>query len=171
MTGSMVRVHHRPPFMTITPHFLVGAALATTTNNPAVAFSLGVLSHPLLDAIPHLDPGTLIKINLDKNERWPIWVYVITFLEFFIMIVLFYWLFSGCKDFGILLWGGFGGLAIDILDNHPINQTKKWPGFKQLHYFHEFMHINIPREKWYWGLITTIILAGGALWYLLKYSF
>lgn len=169
MTGSMVRVHHRPPLMTITPHFLAGAALATATNNPVVAFTLGVLSHPILDAIPHLDPGTIVKINASEGEKWPAWVYFVTFLEFIILIIVFYLLFNRRTDFNILLWGAFGGLLIDILDNHPILSIKKLPGFRELHKFHEGIHYNLPREKWYIGLITTVLLTGGLLWYLLKF--
>lgn len=44
--------------MTATAHALVGGAIATaTTHNPALGISLAIVSHPILDMIPHWDFG------------------------------------------------------------------------------------------------------------------
>ena len=42
----------------ITPHILVGASVGVATGNPVLGFLGGVVSHFVLDAIPHTDPGT-----------------------------------------------------------------------------------------------------------------
>ncbi len=43
--------------MTATAHALVGGALAAAINNPVLGISLSLISHPLLDLIPHWDEG------------------------------------------------------------------------------------------------------------------
>lgn len=43
-------------FMLETPHVLVGAAIATQIPNPAVSIPLALISHVLLDRIPHWNP-------------------------------------------------------------------------------------------------------------------
>lgn len=44
--------------MTETAHLLVGAAIASQTQNPFLASALALFSHFLLDVIPHWDTGT-----------------------------------------------------------------------------------------------------------------
>lgn len=60
--------------MGITPHMLVGAAIGSQGPNLWVVFSLGFISHFILDFLPHWDyldtikvdkPSHLIKIFLD----------------------------------------------------------------------------------------------------------
>lgn len=43
--------------MTATAHALVGGAIAATIKDPVLGISLAILSHPLLDMIPHWDAG------------------------------------------------------------------------------------------------------------------
>ena len=60
--------------MIITPHMLVGAAIGAHCDNIWAAFCFGLISHYLLDALPHWDylkrvkisnPDHLKKIGLD----------------------------------------------------------------------------------------------------------
>lgn len=44
--------------MTATAHALVGAAIATKVVNPILGFPLALISHFMMDAIPHWDAGT-----------------------------------------------------------------------------------------------------------------
>lgn len=43
--------------MTATAHALVGGAIAASVPNPALGISLALVSHPILDMIPHWDFG------------------------------------------------------------------------------------------------------------------
>ena len=165
----MVRLHPCPPLMTITPHILAGAALATKTESYPVAFLLGFASHFVLDAIPHLDPGTFFEISGDEDKPWPAWVYLMAILEFIIIGLIFYFLFHNRPDFAIMSVGALGGIAVDIIDNNPLKFIHKWPIFKQLHTFHEFIHYDLPIDKWYWGVLIQLIIIGGTIWYLLKF--
>ena len=44
--------------MLFTTHSVVGAAAGAATGDPYLGFAAGVLSHHVLDAIPHFDQGT-----------------------------------------------------------------------------------------------------------------
>ncbi|OGD56508.1 hypothetical protein A2V71_02395 [Candidatus Berkelbacteria bacterium RBG_13_40_8] len=155
--------------MTITPHFLAGAAISTATNSYPVAFLLGFLSHFVLDALPHLDPGTFFNVPGNEKKPWPTWIYAFAILEFFTAIIIFFFIFRNRPDFAIISVGGLGGIMTDILDNSPLRFLRKLPGFKQLHWFHELIHYDLAPQKWYWGLPTQIILIGGSIWYLLRF--
>ncbi len=168
--------------MTITPHLLAGAALATTTNNVFVAFLIGFLLHFILDAIPHVDPGTFHHLRIPGYEReinletvhdadrpWPAWIYIFVIVEFIIIwsiVILFTYKRS---DFANIIAGGLGAIAIDVFDNPIFRFALKWPVFRQLHWLHHRFHHNLPANKWYWGLPSVIIISGVSLWYLLKF--
>lgn len=41
--------------MDATPHLVLGTALGMRVRNPIVAFALGIVSHAVLDAVPHFN--------------------------------------------------------------------------------------------------------------------
>jgi len=150
--------------MIITPHFLVGAALGTMVKSLPVAFALGVGSHLILDAIPHVDPGTFQEII---RGRWPRWFYYFTILDFAATFLIIYF-FRHRPDFSLIIAGGLGGILIDIIDNIPFPVLDEWPVFKQVHLVHQAFHYYIKKENWYWGIIGQVIVIGGSLWFLLR---
>ncbi len=165
--------------MTITPHLLAGAALAQTTSSYPIAFLMGFLSHFVLDAIPHIDPGTFHrvdlpiagKIDLEKahdNRPWPKWIYAFVVVEFVIIWAVAFLLFRNRPDFGLIVTGGLGGIFVDGMDNPVFQFMLKWPVLKQIHWLHHFVHHDIAIDKWYWGVLFEIIIIGGSLWLLIK---
>ena len=159
--------------MTITPHLLSGAAIASaaTTSLP-VAFLIGLILHFVLDALPHTDPGTFFwpgERQKQETEPWPTWIYIFAATEFIIVWLLVIILFKNRQDFGVIMAGGLGGIFIDIVDNNPLRFIHRLPVFKQIHFFHEKVHFDLPAGKWYWGLLTQLIIIIGSLWYLLKF--
>lgn len=156
--------------MTITPHILAGSAVAVAlTTNPFVAFLLGVLIHFVLDAFPHVDPGTFFNPERDNNKPWPTWIYIYAASEFIIAWTIVILLFQTRSDFGIIVAGGFGGIAVDIIENNPYRVMRTWPFLKQIQWLHEKLHFDLNKKDWYWGILTQVIIIGGSLWYLLKY--
>ena len=155
--------------MTITPHFLIGATLAATTASPLVAFLLGFFSHFVLDALPHFDPGTFHKNKIGENENWPAWIYLFILIEFIVTVTGFFLLFGQRPDFILICYGAIGGIAVDIIDNNPSRFLRKFPVFKQLHWFHEKIHFNLPHKLWFWGIPIQLIFIGGSIWFLLKF--
>lgn len=151
--------------MTISPHFFAGAAAATFTTNPLVAFLLGIIIHFLLDMLPHTDPGLFNK----KKDGWPVWLYVYCAVEFAVTIAVFVFLFYKRTDFTIIGIGGLGGIFPDILENAPIKSLNNLPVLKQISWFHNAIHFSLEKKDWYLGLPIEIIVLGGSIWFLLKY--
>ncbi len=136
-----------------------------------MAFLIGFVSHFFVDALPHLDPGTFFWPGdkaMKESEPWPAWIYIFAVSEFIIIWLIMILLFKNRDNFGIILMGGLGGIAVDVLDNNPLRFFRTWPILKQLHYLHEKIHYDLPHNKWYWGIPLQIIIIGGGLWYLLK---
>jgi len=156
--------------MIITPHILAGSALAqaTTTSLP-VAFFIGFFLHFLLDAVPHIDPGTFLNPERDENKPWPTWLYIYAAAEFIFIWLIVILLFKNRPDFGIIMMGGLGGIFVDIVDNNPFRFLRTWPFFKQIHFVHTKLHYDLLASKWYFGAMTQLIIIGGSLWYLLKF--
>lgn len=153
--------------MIITPHLLAGAAIATaTTTSYPLAFLIGFLSHFVLDAIPHVDPGTFFNPQKNENQSWPLWIYIYAASEFVIIWAIVIFLFQNRPDFDIIITGGIGGITVDILDNHPCRFIRTWPFFKQIHWLHKKFHFELPASQWYLGIPTQIIIIGVCLWIL-----
>jgi hypothetical protein len=55
--------------MTTTTHAAIGAALGSVVGNPALGFSLGLISHFLVDMIPHGDNYLADKYRIHKKKR------------------------------------------------------------------------------------------------------
>lgn len=156
--------------MIITPHLLAGSALATaTTNSIPIAFLIGFFLHFVLDAIPHVDPGTFLNPERDENKPWPTWLYIYATAEFIFVWLLVIVLFKNKPNFDIIMMGGLGGIFVDIIDNNPFRFVRNWPLIKQIHFIHTKLHYDLPAARWYWGLIIQIIVIGISLWYLLKF--
>jgi len=156
--------------MIITPHLLAGSALATaTTNSWPMAFLIGFFLHFVLDAVPHVDPGTFFNPERDENKPWPTWIYIYAISEFVVIWTIIIILFQYKPDFNVIIAGGIGGIAVDILDNNPFRFLRQLPVFKQIHQIHTKIHFDLPKEKWFWGAITQIIVVGASIWYLLKF--
>lgn len=165
----------KAPFiiMTITPHLLTGAAIATaTTTNLPVAFLLGFLSHFILDALPHTDPGTFFMAEDPEHKEdypWPLWIYIFAASEFILIWTLVIILFKNRPDFVIIMIGGLGGIAVDVLDSNPTRFLKNWPIVRQIHWLHHRVHFELKPNQWYWGFLFQVVVIGGLLWYLLKF--
>lgn len=154
--------------MTILPHFLVGSALGIVTGTPLMAFVSGFFSHFVLDLIPHLDSGTF-KEDRESVEDWPIWLYLVVIAEFILTAIIVYFIGFKRGDWSLLLWGGLGGIAVDVFANFPIAKVSTWPFFKQFYYINHKYNSNISPKQWLVGLINQLIVVGGALWFLLSY--
>ena len=168
--------------MTITPHLLAGSAIASaTTTNIFVAFLLGFLTHFILDAIPHIDPGSFNDIRLPgvkkeihletvhaDHKPWPLWIYVFAMVEFIIIWTLVIIFFKSKSNFGIIIAGGIGGIFVDVMDNPIWRSHLKWPVFRQIDFLHHKVHYDLPVNKWYWGILFELIIIGVSLWLLLK---
>ncbi|NBS68935.1 hypothetical protein EBT31_08455 [bacterium] len=55
--------------MTLTTHAVIGAAIGSLVGNPAIGFSIGLVSHLLVDMIPHGDNNLADKYRKEKKAR------------------------------------------------------------------------------------------------------
>lgn len=154
--------------MIILAHSLVGAAVATQTESLPVAFLLGFISHFVLDAIPHFDPGTIVNPFGKKNVSWPKWVYWFILFDFLATILIFYFL-KDRPDFRFMIVAALGAVLVDVIENFPVEFIRNLPVLKQIQWLHGKVHFWLPTEKWYWGALTSTIIIGGSIWYLSKF--
>jgi hypothetical protein len=136
--------------MIISVHFLAGGIAGEALGNPAMAFLLGIVLHFVLDAIPHFD-------NLLKNGKWNYKQVIFTTLDILatVALVMFY-LKPEYTFTNSVLWGAFGGVLPDLLDNIPFLTVRNTKLGKPFHRFHNFIHSKTP--DWIVGSLTQIVI-------------
>lgn len=63
--------------MYFTTHLLTGAAVGAAVGQPVAGFATGVLSHALLDAIPHNDYHHVRYAGLDMVLGWTVYLHFV----------------------------------------------------------------------------------------------
>ena len=144
-----------------TPHLLVGAALGILSQNSVCAFSLGFVSHLVLDLVPHYD----IASHYGKHKH-----------DYFIVIFCALDLLLGCflvacflyhrpYDMRLLaFWGALGSFILDFLDIVLANYL--FPSLRQTligracHWLHTTFHSHDYNHYWYLGIMTQVLTCG-----------
>lgn len=154
--------------MILTPHLLVGAAIATKIKFLPLPLTLllAFLSHYLLDSLPHWEP----ELDLDdfaKNIKKRRWKKVLpnslkVFPDFFLGLLIIF-IFS--KNLPLAMAGGFLGVLPDGLMFlsliSPNKLLKLHSKFKRKIYF--------PKNKkvpLFWGIFTQILVMLAAIYFL-----
>lgn len=156
--------------MTLTTHMVTGAALTSAFRlSPEMALVIGLISHFLLDGLPHWDYKLSTAI-IDKrnpfNNDIPIswssardWLKILSDLVIGFCLVWFFFLSNGQPGVISILLGAFGAILPDGLQF--IFMKFKHEPFKSFYRFHAFISsptkINSP-----WGpliQITILLLA------------
>ncbi len=132
------------------PHLIAGAVIASKIGSfswPVIVLAL--LSHIILDAIPHSD--TIGGKNiLNKTQI------TVVIIDFIIAASLIYIFFK--DNLTLALFGAFWAVFPDFIDQAKlifpkIKQNKAWRLF---HYYHEL--IQSIKLNWFWGLSTQIVV-------------
>ena len=136
--------------MITTVHVISGGLLGESVGDPFFAFAAGIILHFILDAIPHFD-------NVLEDGRWTWKQWLFTSVDLLVMILLIVSLKPELSLSSPFLWGAFGGLLPDILDNVPFWRKmfrSSYLGGK-MHAFHERIH---PKKEpgIFWGFATQI---------------
>ena len=171
--------------MLFTTHSIVGAAVGTATGNPVAGFLAGAVSHHVLDSILHFDQGSFrIQKSGAKymgreavlfsgyNEKFSKRDWVMLGVDFALAAILFVIIFSSLPESGwlLIMMGGLGGLAPDILDSSPLWSSKIREEISLVriyHKFHTYFHWTASRSEILWGSLTQVILVIVAILYLL----
>ena len=154
--------------MLATPHFLVGAAIATKVPEVWPAALAALLLHFILDAIPHKD--YLGKPRLTPANIWlTIGDAVLALVLFFVLVKPSVWMYA----FGI----GIVAVLPDVVEL-PGHFWPKWwevSGIKQLHYWHgkilqrgrELLFKKESPPDWFWGILPQVLVVAAAIYFIL----
>lgn len=158
--------------MLIGPHIIVGAVIGNYIDSPFWVITLSVLSHFVLDAIPHYDSGTIHSgekvIVFDKRD------WALESLDFIISLSVFIYAYNISHGSWLVVMGMLATFLVDVFDKIFLIRIKngkltfcietKNPIIKFLNNMHKKVNFNLQPKYWYFGVLTQIvILVGGFL--------
>ena len=158
--------------MTLTTHVCVGAAIGFASKNPTLGFFAGLLSHHIVDGLPHNDGGSLgAKL---ENIFFPAHRRALFFVIADIVMAIAIFLFAFAKtDFSpVLFFAVFGAVLPDVIDNSPLWSPKlrKIFPFNWYHKLHETVHFTIESKKWFWvGILSQLSLVFISLYFIIAW--
>jgi hypothetical protein len=128
--------------MLITTHAAVGAYLGENIRNPLLAFLAGLLSHFLLDIIPHGDHEQVAEFKEKKNMKKALNLIMIdAILGIFFLIIYF----DQVHDHGHSIKNSAPGIVGAILPDLLVAFYNLHKGyFFRLNYFHHKLHQLVP---------------------------
>src|SRR5262249_34191750 len=149
--------------MILTGHMLIGGAtgLAATLLFPSpwtvpLALGMGVLSHHLLDLLPHTDAATFWP----EPRRVPRLAAAVVAVEVFLGCCLTGVLFAAQHTTWAFAAGAFGGTLPDLLDEMPLWQRR----FRRTtfgaawHRWHNRLHCADMAAWWRAGLVIDVLV-------------
>ncbi len=174
--------------MLIITHALTGTAIGALAQNPILAFILGIVSHFILDSLPHFDQGSFY-IDKDKGPAWTgasyfkmsegsfeggrcrDWI-ILAFDALFTLVFAAYIAISlPCAQWTPLICGAIGGLLPDIFDTNPFLK-KRFRATRFGKMFHEkihlFFHWPLSMRYFYIGVGIQVILVAIDMWFIKK---
>jgi len=151
--------------MLISVHLLAGGFIGREVGYPPLAFILGVISHLLLDCIPHND-GPDDVLNKSENNSTSVGQYITIAIDVVLVFLALVYISDKSQISSGFFWGAIGGIFPDIVDNFPLwkRQIRKLPVFKQFHSFHYTIQ-KIKTPMWI-GLFTQYLI-GAIFLYLI----
>lgn len=155
--------------MILSSHVAAGFAVGVTVSNPIAGFLLGLVSHHLLDLIPHTDIGSDgVSINNIFENKNSFKKLLLDGL-FTLVIILVVLSSRGCSV--VMLFSVLGAIFPDIIDNSPFWSPylrRKFP-FNYYHYFHGKFHFTIMDKRYFYiGYITQIMVVAISLYLVVK---
>lgn len=166
--------------MVLSTHLVIGGVLGRALSvSPALAFAAGVVSHFILDALPHWDyqlgstrdGATALDRNMDLSSRSFAFDLIKIGSDLAIGIVvllatgyLFRWPLGSS-----MFWGALGGILPDFCQF--LYFKLRWPSLRALQRFHLWAHASRRLNDWrIFGpllqvalVLVVILLAGGLL--------
>jgi hypothetical protein len=141
------------------PHILAGALVGRLIPHPTIALLGGMVTHAVLDAVPHTDGDTFQPLS----RRDVIIDLGTAMIEVVAGLGAVACIMRGYVPGGALaVWAGaLGGLLPDIID-FPLERLTR----RQVLHIARF-HAAVPRERAAAGVLTQVVvvaLAGGILW-------
>jgi hypothetical protein len=159
--------------MILTGHLLIGGAIGVvaTSLSPSpwvvpLSLGAGILSHHVLDWLPHTDAATFWP---DPRAIPTVAVAVVTgevlgglsLTGTLLVVQHTSWAFAA---------GALGGILPDLFDEMPLWQERFRRSFlgNHWHHWHIRLHCADMGQHWAQGLVIDAIVVGGGLWFLLN---
>jgi len=136
--------------MLAAPHLITGAAIAIKLGSFSLPTALlAILSHVILDAIPHRD-------EIDERGLLSTRQIIVSSIDVLAGMALVYFVFK--DNLALAGFGAFWGLFPDFINQSKIifpqvKQNKIWQIFR---YYHNI--IQKIKPNWFWGLLTQIVV-------------
>jgi hypothetical protein len=158
--------------MLYTPHFLVGAAIMKYVPNPVIGLSLALVSHVVLDLIPHNDfditPGMTLKDVIKHDPKKRNFLFGALAIDGGLLVLSAMWIYS--QSWAIwtnlmnwevmkLLLGGLVAISPDLVEQSLLLFGKNLPAIQD-----KFQN----RVSAKYGFISYPIVSLIALWFLTK---
>jgi len=145
--------------MNLSTHIAIGSAVGYLFRNPAAGFVAGVLSHHIIDQVPHSDGGSL-NVNV-KDFASDKRILAIVGFDLILMIIIAYFIYQLRGFHPAIIAGAIGGALPDLIDNMPFwtPKLRKIYPFSAYHRFHEKFHFTIEEKRFFWlGILSQILL-------------
>ena len=130
--------------MFLTVHASAGIYIGTVITNPWLAFILAIISHLILDAVPHGDEN--IGKETDKKKKI-IKLSIIAFVDTLGVVILYYFLTSYfITPSPAIILGIIGSIMPDYLWGvYELTKNKilGWISIHILSYFHNILHTRV----------------------------
>ena len=140
--------------MTATAHALVAGAIASSVSNPTIGMSLSLISHPLLDMIPHWDAAVGWRLKTKKR------LFLESSADFIIGFGLSYLIFGQ----HINLW--YFLACVLISEGPDLMEIPYWFfkwNFPPFSWAYQFQHHIQGRAKLPWGIVTQVVMIGAII--------
>ena len=139
--------------MTLTNHFMTGVGIAVLTKNPYIAFPLALVSHYVLDSLPHYG----FKIWDQRNQG----KFKIVFRTMLVLdVILFSLFFNFLLSSNVPSWYYFAGLFAYLPDLawwYIWAIPEKFGTVRaELNFINRF-HSNIQKFERLWGVIPETV--------------
>lgn len=149
--------------MTATAHALVGGALATAfPNNPVLGISLALLSHPLLDMIPHWDEGW------GWRQKDKLRLFAECSIDLSAGVIATFVLFGAGVNVWYLLACIGAAILWDVLEAPYLILNWHFPPFN---YFYKIQSKMQGKAALPWGIVTQVVTVGLVVLVLNQLSF
>jgi hypothetical protein len=152
--------------MLLSIHAATGALIGQQTNNPLLSFALGLISHFVLDAIPHGDQDWIedYKGNDQSRAKRIIFLVVLDAVILVVLLVSQFFYRSLAPTLSIAS-GILGGILPDFLVGCHELSDKLFKKFYQIHFrMHDLIKTRHPSTMQ--GVVLQAVILGIMLIYI-----
>lgn len=136
-------------------HVLVGGAIASSTKDPTLGLTLTLISHPLMDLVPHWD------FAYNWRNKPKVKLFMESVIDFGSGLIISYILFGRFISLWYFLAASFLSVIWDIAEAPHWFLKNNTPPFNWIYAVQSRMH---SRTKLPFGIITQALTVGAIIW-------